>query len=226
MTEVKITKSETHNYHTYTGHAQAQPAYIELDCRDGELSSDWDGEVGNGCAAAVWNGLVKQWSIPATLQVGSINDAMETIKDLCQATVDGFESVWDGSNWVGEYSESAQHALEEIERILEYSEYGCEHMNIIDSWDAWFVDAVDFDDLQNHESCDAMMESVKADMCSIEDYYAEINEDFEDWLAEQIKDELDEHADLKNFYNSLPAWAHELDGVQGFYQTELEYQSK
>jgi hypothetical protein len=212
--KVEINKSETHNYHVYDGQCQAQPAFVEFNCQTGELSSDWDGEIGNGVPVDVWNKLRLRWSIPSALDVYSINDLMETIEGYCQDVSDGFENVWDGSNWVGKYTEKAQDAKEAIEHLIENAQYHCEYMIIVDNWDNWLGFDFNASYLKKHESVEEMEKSLREDMDS-EGCVVEITEDLSDWIEEAVVSELENNEEaFEDIFKNLPQWAQELYDVK------------
>jgi hypothetical protein len=108
-------------YRTYPRQNQAQPAYIELDCREnGELMADYSGESGNAVPAYYYHGLAYRWEIPAETSGSSLKAlfADETFLALCRRILAGFEEVWDGSNYVGRYNAAATSAIEEVYGLI------------------------------------------------------------------------------------------------------------
>lgn len=108
-------------YHKYQGQFNAQPAYIELDCRDGELMADWNGEIGNAIPFYYFHGLAVRWSVSSTISGASLKTILSDADFLaeCQAILDGFEEVWDGSNHVGRYADDWEEHFNAAERIIE-----------------------------------------------------------------------------------------------------------
>ena len=51
-------------FRQYHGQSEPQPAYLELDLRDGILRADYDSEVGPAAPAAVHHGFERRWGIP------------------------------------------------------------------------------------------------------------------------------------------------------------------
>ena len=108
-------------YFQYPQQCHTQPAYIALDCRgEGELSADYSGEIGNAVPIYIWNDLAIRWPIPAETGGLSLQALFEDADFLaiCQRIVDGFEEVWDGSNFVGRFDEDAESAKEEAEAMI------------------------------------------------------------------------------------------------------------
>jgi hypothetical protein len=114
---IKINKlnNENQNYlaFTYPGQCRAQPCYIELDCEDHTLQSDYSSEIGNGLPGYVWHNRAIRFSIPA-LTADAANDLMQEISDRCQKILDGYDCVWNGSNHVGTYSDAAQKIIDSL----------------------------------------------------------------------------------------------------------------
>ena len=108
-------------YHKYQGQFNPQPAYIELDCRGGELVADWNGEIGNAIPFYYFHGLAVRWSVSSTISGASLKTILSDTDFLaeCQAIVDGFEVVWDGSNHVGRYADDWEEHFDNAERIIE-----------------------------------------------------------------------------------------------------------
>lgn len=101
-------------YSHYAGQIYPQPAYLELDIRDGSLIADYSGEVGNAAPSAVWHSLVLRFKLAPETTAGQIEKIISDNKELFQSIMDGSESHWDGRNWVGKFSEAAQDSIDNI----------------------------------------------------------------------------------------------------------------
>jgi len=104
-------------YHQYPRQFQPQNAYIELDCRGaGELHADWSGEIGNAVPMYFWHNLAVRWNISPETSGYSLSQLFENEEflGLCQQIIDGFEEVWNGSNYVGQYTDDATEAIEKL----------------------------------------------------------------------------------------------------------------
>jgi len=77
-------------YHHYQGQTDPQPCYVQLDCDEGTLSADWDGEIGGAVPIAVWNGTALRWGIPA-LRAEAADDLLERLAPLAQQILNGYE---------------------------------------------------------------------------------------------------------------------------------------
>lgn len=138
-----------------------QRTYIELDCTDGRLTADWDGEIGNAVPIDVYQGHTRRYSIPLFGQ-RTINALLDEIAPLAQRVLDGYDSEWDGSNNVATLSDDALAAESEIERIIQ--EYGDPDLHWVDAGD-WLDDTSDeiTRRLANGETVDALMEELDGD---------------------------------------------------------------
>lgn len=101
-------------YAQYGGQHEPQPAYLELDIRDGSLIADYSGLIGNAVPSAVWHSLIVRFAINPHTTADQIEKIINDNKDLFQAILDGSESHWNGSNWVGKFSEEAQESIANI----------------------------------------------------------------------------------------------------------------
>lgn len=96
MTEVRITESDqdpTDLARQYEGQSGPQPVYVELDTRDGELSFDYDANVGGGDTPAVRNGIVLRFPFSAIPTVAAANAVLARLVPLAQAVLDAEEIV-------------------------------------------------------------------------------------------------------------------------------------
>jgi hypothetical protein len=121
----------------YAGELQPQPAYIELDVRDGSLVAGYSGEIGNAVPADVWNGLIRRYPINPDLTEREINALLDEIAPSAQTVLDGARVGWDGSNYSAQCKRDTETPLEEIAASWQTDSGGV--------WDAedWFssVDA-------------------------------------------------------------------------------------
>jgi len=106
-------KEPEYLYCRYQGQTAPQPCYVELDCESGTLTAAYNGEIGNAVPMPVWHNRCLRWPIPA-LREGAAIELLKEILPLAERVVAGYESVWDGNNHVGEYTDDAQDAQGEI----------------------------------------------------------------------------------------------------------------
>ncbi|MEU3877652.1 hypothetical protein [Streptomyces sp. NPDC029704] len=99
--------------HQYAGQSEPQPAYIELDLREGLLLADYDAEVGGAVPFAVRHGFERRYPVPL-LTGSAANRVMEEIAPLAQRILSDWEQESDGSNMVARLGKDAQAAEEQL----------------------------------------------------------------------------------------------------------------
>lgn len=120
----------------YKSQTTAQPCYVQLDPRTGELSADWDSTIGSGGPEAVAHGRLRRWSIPA-LKGPAANALLDELESLAQRVCDGYSEERDRQgNRRGILDEDAEEASEEIRRLCD----ACDESDGVHAWDAvdWF----------------------------------------------------------------------------------------
>ena len=122
-------------YHKYEQEIEAQPAYIELDLRDGELRADWDAEVGTGVPADVWHGLRRRYGIINILTTDEINSLLVELAPIAQRIVDETEIQSDGLQDRPVLSDKAQAAAEALTEECDGAQ--TQSNGVVDA-DGWF----------------------------------------------------------------------------------------
>lgn len=137
MTKVAIERVKDVLYCHYAGQTKSQPVDITLNCETGVLSMDYAANIGNCTPMNVFYNRALEWTVPL-LKPETANSLLEEIKPYAQQIVDGFESVWDGSNHVGEFTEEAYQAERTIDDIVAAVE------SDVSVWDAidWYLNAM------------------------------------------------------------------------------------
>lgn len=103
-------------YRRYPGEEAPQTCFVVLDTESGELSADWNGEVGNARPASVFHGLTLRFRIPV-LTATAANRLLAEVAPLAQHVLDDWTVEWDGSNRVGRAStDHGNELVEEIEQ--------------------------------------------------------------------------------------------------------------
>jgi hypothetical protein len=134
---IRIQKPSTHLYQQYPGQSEPQGTYLELDPGARALSANYDAEIGGAVPVAVWHGQILRYALPSPyLRAEMIGEIMDEIAPLAKRVCDGHETVWGGSNNVGQLSEDAREAEQEIERILEERGAQLDDDDVIHVWDA------------------------------------------------------------------------------------------
>ena len=167
---MKITiKSLEHTdlYLRYEGQCQPQQCYVQLDCRTGDLYADVSRDIGDGCSAAEWHGHVRSWQIPCLTGEAALQ-LLEDIAPLAQVVLNGYDSSWDGSNYVANYSDTAQDARDKIEYLCR--EAGADNGDLLQIWEAsgYLADPIAQAELgvtseTTNEQIDALAETIRAD---------------------------------------------------------------
>ncbi len=124
-------------YHKYPREIGPQPAYVQLDCEDGDLSADYSAEVGgNSMPESVWHERTLRWTIP-TLTDTAANRLMDELLPLARRIVAGYQTRWDGNNDVGTFTADARDAADAAASICD--DYGTEE-DLVLVWYAedWF----------------------------------------------------------------------------------------
>lgn len=122
----------------YRGQNEQQPCYVQLDCRNGQLSASFNGEIGNAIPFSVYHGHDRRWGIRC-LTADSANELLREIAPLAQDVLDGYSSEWDGNNNVARLTEQSQDAENKIERIC-------------DGWDTGTLQVIDADEYATRNS--------------------------------------------------------------------------
>ncbi|MEU0937550.1 hypothetical protein [Embleya sp. NPDC005971] len=113
-------------YRRYDGEITAQPAYIELDLRNGTLLASYNAEIGNAVPFSVHHGFERRWDVSQrehlTLSVPTADAAnafMKRIAPLADRILADWEEYWDGNNHVARLGEDALAAEEAIEALVD-----------------------------------------------------------------------------------------------------------
>ncbi|QKW31475.1 hypothetical protein HUT11_35520 (plasmid) [Streptomyces seoulensis] len=141
-TTVRIIKctDPTKLFRHYDGQSEAQPAYIELDLREGTLLADYDAEVGGAIPFSTYHGFERRYSIPV-LTGEAANRVMQEIAPLAERILADWVEEWDGNNMVARLGGDALAAEEEIEKMLGngLGSYDREHPfapdDLVTAWD-------------------------------------------------------------------------------------------
>lgn len=128
--------SESGLYHRYAVQNNAQPCFVSLNCKTGVLSADWRGEIGNAVPMHVYQGHELRWSIPC-LRASVVNALLDELSPLAEVVVRGYSGAWENNNYVANYDQKAEEAMEQIEFILDRKDFEGDTVRIW-SADEWF----------------------------------------------------------------------------------------
>lgn len=92
-----------------------------------------------GTPGRVWHGLVSHYLVPANVDATELHDDVDWLLPKLDAIREGYEEVWDGSNFKGRFTEEARELDEAFECSLgdAFSTYDYEEGGLIDP-DYWF----------------------------------------------------------------------------------------
>lgn len=76
----------------YSGQQTHQDVFISLDTRDGELTADYNGEVGNAVPAAVWHGQVRRYELDVIPTAAGANRLLARLAPLAQRILDAWDA--------------------------------------------------------------------------------------------------------------------------------------
>ena len=108
-------------YKIYPGQTDPQPAFVAIRLEDGNVSYDWDGEIGGAVPAGVWHGRVLRLRLDPAVDTEALDRLLESEawKSHLKTLLEDSEIVWDGSNWVGQLGPEAAAALEAMQELLD-----------------------------------------------------------------------------------------------------------
>lgn len=142
MKKVRIieVKEKTELYCRYDGQYEPQQVFIELDPSEGTVAMRHSELIGGGISMSTAYGLIREYAVRGIPTAERANEIMEELLPIFERVCTGFESRWDGSNWVGRLSADAEEAEEEIYRFLHtlpssgYIEEGYVEEHDVDDW--------------------------------------------------------------------------------------------
>lgn len=112
-------------FHQYPGKFSPQPCYLTLNLTDGELTADWDAEVGEGRPMSVVHRRTLRWWIPC-LTADAANRLMTEAEPFARRILAGASIDYDGNSWVGSLNADADAAEDELTALREHDYAGDE----------------------------------------------------------------------------------------------------
>lgn len=116
---INIIHNSENNLCKYDSQHDVQSAYVELDCRNEKLYSTYDSSIGYSVPLSVWHNRELRFGISPYLKIDAINALLDEIAPLAQRVIDGYEEEWDGSNYIGMYTDDAEEAKSAIESLCD-----------------------------------------------------------------------------------------------------------
>jgi len=193
---MKIIESTENNYLQYPGQYQSQPAYIYVDFRNGEISSEVSQDIGPSTPGWIFDGKGTRFSIDSTLTIDSINKMMHDYKDDFQKLMDleGEERH--------ELENDIQHEID-----CNHSDYKTFNVWSIEDWQE------DTSVLEMLEDCkDLEQVQINATDLEGEDIF-DSTFDFEEFLFEKFENEANKASDITQYLLDFPLWFVRLEGI-------------
>lgn len=157
-------------YCQYDGQHQPQSAYIMLDCITGKLTADYNSNIGWSCSQQEWDKIALTWSIPYNTLGESLIELFEDEDFLAdmQSILDGFEEKWNGSNYVGSFSDEAQALIDHYQEKSERYDWPVELADIYDAADYLFEQGTMREawDAASGETLDEAVENIETNIDS------------------------------------------------------------
>jgi hypothetical protein len=116
MVTIIPVKDELELFLKYDGQINPQDTFVELDCDEKTLTAKANESTSFSVPESVFNGCVLRFPC-SCLKIDAANALLDEALSLAQKIVDGYKSVWDGSNWKGKYTAEAQRAITELKRL-------------------------------------------------------------------------------------------------------------
>lgn len=170
----------------YAGQLQPQPAFVQVD-EDGRVWAGYYPDIGNAVPMSVWHRQDLRIDINPELSSGEIECFLldTKIQALIERLVEGHDTEWDGSNWVGVLTEDAQAALDALTFAAEEL---TPEQGVIGAADFLFGGgATVFDAWDGIEPLEAAVQRQENDA---KDCGAYIVDDVREAIIEQIKSEI------------------------------------
>lgn len=130
-------------YMQYPGQYQPQDAFLEFDTETGELTADYNPEIGNAVRMSVYHGIDRRYSIDRNICGESLKRIMNDpeVISLLERIYDGSETVWNGSNHVCRLTKDAEKAEENLQNLIDSSIDPETDLSVIIT-DDYFIDEV------------------------------------------------------------------------------------
>lgn len=114
---MKLNIISTKSY-AYPGQHRMQPRYISINPETAVVSVYVAANL-DGVPASVYHGLKLRIDTPLGMTRKDLKDYYKTHKADIAAVIAGWSKVWDGSNWTGRLTESANEALERMHKHID-----------------------------------------------------------------------------------------------------------
>jgi hypothetical protein len=108
-------------YVQYNGQYDAQPAHFEINPEDNSVQFGYNSEIGNAIPMNLWNNRLLWLDCDNRLPVDALEEFVNDDENinLIQLIFEGYECVYNGRNHVGQYTDTAKRAEDELLKNLE-----------------------------------------------------------------------------------------------------------
>lgn len=113
-----LTEDETSTHRHAANEVNSHSVYLYLDTRRREASYHIQHPANrNMIPSPIWHSIDHQWVVPS-LPRAEANELLEDLEPILRRIADGTGTRWDGSNHVGQITDDAEAAIEELETEL------------------------------------------------------------------------------------------------------------
>lgn len=138
-------------YHQYPGQSAPQSAHIEVNWETGEISAEYNPEIGNARPSRVYHGRATRFQCPNTLTEVDVDTLIATIRPLADTLLPHYETTWEGSNHIGRHDHpNAERILDQIESLCANAASSVEYIYTPDEYLDVLSDDTLREDLASH----------------------------------------------------------------------------
>ena len=119
LIEVEDVVGRNDVYCRYDSQNRPQPHYVYLNLETGTLGAEYNPNAGGNVRSfAVWYGHIRWWFLDVSYEPSEINELLYEIKNFAEVVAEGYESKYDGNNYIATFDDEAKEALEKIEEAV------------------------------------------------------------------------------------------------------------
>jgi hypothetical protein len=105
-----------HLHHIYPGQTTHQPIYALIDFEKGEITAEYNSNIGSGVPMKVWSGRTMRFNINL-MSVKVTNELLDRIKPMAEEALKGFSSQIRDNNLYAIFTDEAKGILIDIEAL-------------------------------------------------------------------------------------------------------------
>jgi hypothetical protein len=123
METLKLRKCEL--FCQYSGQHEPQPVYIYIDCQKELLFASYDPNNDGGWTPEEYHGHTQRFAVEGQPISSEMNVFLQSewIQMLAKLIIDGYNSVWNGSNYVAEFTESAKISIDFFQTLIDKEQF-------------------------------------------------------------------------------------------------------